>query len=54
MQYIQTCGFYNENGLADWAKSNVADPWYTGNFDATWDDVLAGCTALLEELRYMK
>ena len=25
---------------------DVADPWYTGDFDATWDDVLAGCTAL--------
>ena len=30
---------------------DVADPWYTGNFDATWDDVLKGCTALLEQLR---
>lgn len=29
---------------------DVADPWYTGNFDATYRDVLAGCTALLEEL----
>ena len=29
---------------------DVADPWYTGNFDATWDDVLAGCTALLRQL----
>ena len=29
---------------------DVADPWYTGNFDATWDDVLAGCTALLKEI----
>ena len=29
---------------------DVADPWYTGNFDATWDDILAGCTALLEEV----
>lgn len=28
----------------------VADPWYTGNFDATWDDVLAGCTAILKSL----
>ena len=28
----------------------VADPWYTGNFEATWDDVLAGCTALLKEI----
>jgi hypothetical protein len=25
----------------------VADPWYTDDFDATWDDVLQGCTALL-------
>ena len=30
---------------------DVADPWYTGNFDATWDDVSVGCAALLEALR---
>ena len=29
---------------------DIADPWYTGNFDATWDDVLAGCTALLGQI----
>ena len=29
----------------------VADPWYTGNFEATWRDVLEGCQALLETLR---
>ena len=28
----------------------VADPWYTGDFEATWNDVLAGCEALLHEL----
>ena len=28
---------------------DVADPWYTGNFEATWQDVLCGCQALLEE-----
>ena len=28
----------------------VADPWYTGNFDETWRDVVEGCTALLKEL----
>ena len=27
----------------------VADPWYTGNFDDTWEDVLAGCEGLLAE-----
>ena len=26
---------------------DVADPWYTGNFDATWRDVLEGCQELL-------
>lgn len=29
---------------------DVADPWYTGNFNATYDDVLAGCRALLDAL----
>ena len=28
----------------------VADPWYTGDFEATWNDVLTGCEALLQEL----
>lgn len=26
---------------------DVADPWYTGDFDATWRDVLEGCQAIL-------
>ena len=30
--------------------SDVADPWYTGDFDATYDDVLAGCEGFLEYL----
>ena len=29
---------------------DVADPWYTGDFDTTWDDIFEGCTALLKEL----
>ena len=28
----------------------IADPWYTGDFDATYDDVLEGCTALLAQI----
>ena len=28
----------------------VADPWYTGDFEAAWSDVLTGCEALLREL----
>ena len=26
----------------------VSDPWYTGDFDATWRDVLAGCQGILD------
>lgn len=29
---------------------SIADPWYTGNFDNTYNDILKGCTALFEEL----
>ena len=29
---------------------DVADPWYTGNFEATWRDVLEGCQALLDTI----
>ncbi len=28
----------------------VADPWYTGNFDTTWRDVLEGCQGLLSQV----
>ena len=28
---------------------DVADPWYTGNFEATWQDVLLGCQQLLKQ-----
>ena len=29
---------------------DVADPWYYGNFDQTWEDVCEGCQKILEEL----
>ena len=38
--------------LLDWAgrSGDVADPWYTGDFEATWRDVAVGCAALLAYL----
>lgn len=29
---------------------DVADPWYTGEFEVTWRDVLEGCKGLLAEI----
>ena len=31
-------------------ERDVADPWYTGDFSQTWDDILTGCSRILEEL----
>ena len=31
---------------------DVADPWYTGDFDATYRDVVEGCEGFLEMLGY--
>lgn len=30
---------------------DIADPWYTGNFDKTYDDIVEGCTALIKKIR---
>ena len=46
------CGGDPENKihmLLDYSDrpGDVADPWYTGNFEATWRDVLEGCEGIL-------
>lgn len=30
---------------------DIADPWYTGNFDATYEDVIKGCEGFLNYLK---
>ncbi len=39
--------------LLDFAGENrdIADPWFTGNFEETYRDVLWGCQALIKELQ---
>ena len=50
---------YKMLSFADYAKhqqlveaADVADPWYTGDFDATYRDIIAGCQGFLEYLDY--
>lgn len=31
---------------------SIADPWYTGDFDVTYNDIMEGLAGLLEELGY--
>lgn len=37
--------------FTDRKGEEIADPWYTGDFDAAWEDLLEGCQALLREYR---
>lgn len=39
--------------LLDFSKNprDIADPWYTGNFDKTYDDIVEGLSAFLEHLK---
>lgn len=34
----------------DSSQRDIADPWYTGDFDLTYTDITAGCEALLSHL----
>ena len=37
--------------LLDFADGgDIADPWYTGNFDITYNDVLRGCNGLFDKI----
>ncbi len=42
--------------LMSWAgqKRNVADPWYTGDFQTAYDDIYQGCCAMLSQLSEQK
>ena len=31
-------------------RRDIADPWYTGNFDETYSDIVEGCSALVGKL----
>lgn len=38
--------------LMQWAGENrdVSDPWYTGDFETAYRDIVAGCTGLLQQI----
>ena len=38
--------------LLDFAEGGeIADPWYTGDFDKTYEDVFKGCTGLMKKIK---
>ena len=38
--------------LLDYTENprNIRDPWYTGNFEETYDDIVEGCKAFLQKI----
>ena len=42
--------FPGEESFLPFLPHDVADPWYSGDFTQTWEDVCTGCQKILEEL----
>ena len=42
--------FPKETKFQPFLPRDVADPWYTGDFTQTWQDISEGCGRILEEL----
>jgi len=47
---LRIAGGDHEGKIRMLLDREVADPWYTGNFEVTYADVVEGCTALLKDL----
>ena len=43
--------FPGEGCFIPFLDRDVADPWYTGDFTQTWEDIQEGCSRILEELK---
>lgn len=47
---LRIAGNQNAHKIRTLLNRNIADPWYTGNFEETYQDVLEGCRNLLNQL----
>ena len=52
MRVIEKDPDHNVHKLLEFAQSSgdISDPWYTGNFDRTYGEVVKGCRGLLKKL----
>ena len=42
--------FPGETKFQPLLSRDVADPYYSGDFTQTWEDILEGCAKIMEEL----
>ena len=50
LRYLQQM-FPGQTKFRPFLDRDVADPWYSGDFAQTWQDIVEGCTRILEELK---
>ena len=53
IRYVVGEDTYNKNSLLmEWTgeKKEVSDPWYTGDFETAYRDILKGCKAVRDKL----
>jgi protein-tyrosine phosphatase len=43
--------FPGESKFQPFLDRDVADPWYSGDFTATWRDLVEGCKNILQEVK---
>ena len=51
LRYLERMLPHDPEKIRPLLPHDVADPWYTGDFSRTWEDILAGCTQILEEFK---
>ena len=50
LRYLQRMFPEDRGKIRPLLSRDVADPWYTGDFSQTWEDITEGCEAILKEL----
>lgn len=48
-RYLSRMLPHNPDKIRPLLDRDVADPWYTGDFAQTWDDINEGCKKIMEE-----
>ena len=51
LRYLQRMLPHDPEKIRPLLERDVADPWYTGDFEAAWEDILEGCQRIMEEFK---
>ena len=52
LRYLQRMLPHDPEKIRPLLPRDVADPWYTDDFEAAWRDILEGCQRIMEEYKW--